>query len=218
MTANAFSFVLDLFFPKQNLEYSSIHTYLTVSEIEKFKPEQIPSENSELFSGLYSFSSFQNNLLADLIHRAKFNGELEICTSLADIILFNWQKAGISKPDIITFIPPDKKRFTQRQYHIPQKIAKIVAGKLGVRIQETLFKTRATKSQVGLTKEERLTNLSAAFEITQEVKEINFLSTKFPIVWLIDDVYTTGTTFKECAGVLKRDLPNWKIIGLAISN
>ena len=52
-----------------------------------------------------------------------------------------------------------------------------------------------TPSQTGLTRNQRIRNLSAAFEVRGEVKGS---------VIVVDDVYTTGSTVSELARSLKR--------------
>jgi ComF family protein len=61
--------------------------------------------------------------------------------------------------------------------------------------QRVLHRTRATRPQVGLNKEQRMKNLDGAFAADAAVKGRSIL--------LIDDVVTSGQTARECARALR---------------
>jgi len=68
-------------------------------------------------------------------------------------------------------------------------------------LEDCLLRTRFTKPQIKTkSREERLGNLKGAFAFTDE--SIPLIQNK--MLWLIDDVATTGTTLEECAMVLKK--------------
>jgi len=61
-----------------------------------------------------------------------------------------------------------------------------------------LKRERSTRSQVGLTREERVANMRDAFRVTDPQR------VQGRTVIVVDDVMTTGTTVSECARVLKK--------------
>ena len=63
-----------------------------------------------------------------------------------------------------------------------------------------LVRAKSTTSQTGLSGVERRRNLKDAFRVTNQ-KSIEGKS-----VWLVDDVFTTGTTVSECSKTLKKRL------------
>jgi ComF family protein len=63
---------------------------------------------------------------------------------------------------------------------------------------DVLERTRATVSQIGLTRPQRLENLRGAFRVS------HLSRVKGRDVLLVDDVMTTGTTAAECARVLRK--------------
>ncbi len=103
----------------------------------------------------------------------------------------------------ITFVPAHKKKISTSTYQVNDKnhaeeIAKIIS-KLPERRLEVvslLEKARETKKQSNLTKEERSKNVKDAFKVKKEKLPENIL--------LVDDVFTTGATMRECANKLKR--------------
>jgi ComF family protein len=63
---------------------------------------------------------------------------------------------------------------------------------------EVLARVRHTVPQVGLNPKERRDNVKGAFDVSQPV------AVKGRKILLIDDLYTTGSTVRECARVLRR--------------
>ena len=61
-----------------------------------------------------------------------------------------------------------------------------------------LVRHKDTPHQTGLSRENRLTNLSGAFEVTDKKLIRN------KTILLVDDIYTTGSTLNECARTLKK--------------
>ncbi len=111
---------------------------------------------------------------------------------------------------VITFVPVDEKRkkikslLTSRLRSVPSDgcHAEVLAKKMAEFLKKEkkvfplLEKTRETKRQVDLTEEERIKNLKGAFKAKER---------KIPTdIVLVDDVFTTGTTMRECTSVLKK--------------
>jgi ComF family protein len=144
-------------------------------------------------------------LLKDFVHRAKFEGEFAIATEFANLII----SKVLPLPDLITAVPPDPKRFNQRGYHLPYKIAQRLAQKLELTFEEIASKTKHTQTQVGLNKQERVDNLKQVFEAKK---------THAKIIWLIDDVVTTGTTLTQVKKAILQKNPNARIIKIVITS
>ncbi len=67
-----------------------------------------------------------------------------------------------------------------------------------------LRRLRDTPSQTGLDRRERRRNVAGAFRCRRRVARV---------VWLVDDVVTTGATLSECARVLRRSGAR-RVVGL----
>ena len=103
----------------------------------------------------------------------------------------------------ITFVPAHKKKKPTNIYQINDKnhaeeIAKYLADipEDKKEVVPLIKKSKKTKKQANLTKEERLKNVKDAFEVKDKKMSERVI--------LVDDIFTTGATMRECANKLKR--------------
>lgn len=106
-----------------------------------------------------------------------------------------------SKP-ILVPIPLSMKRLRQRGYNQAELYAKGLVQKFDLEIEHLLVRSKETRPQFGLSKEDRAENMKDAFEINAKIKA---QQTKGRSVFLIDDILTTGSTLYEAAKVLKKN-------------
>ncbi len=98
---------------------------------------------------------------------------------------------------ILVPIPISEKRAKERGFNQAEVIANILAKKYKLRVNtKNLVRIKDTKPQFGLTKPQRIQNISGAFC----VKQPHLL--KGQKVLLVDDVCTSGSTFLEAGKVL----------------
>jgi competence protein ComFC len=98
-------------------------------------------------------------------------------------------------------IPLHASKFRKRGYNQAQKLADGLSKKFEIRLMDCLARIKNTKTQVGLTKEERQENIKDAFALKKEFAE---QMKDMSQVFLIDDVATSGATLREAAKVLKK--------------
>ncbi len=99
-------------------------------------------------------------------------------------------------PDGIIPIPLHKKRQNKRGYNQAMVLAKAVSKYSGVPVYGNfLYRKKNTRPLKSLNPIERQNNLKKAFIIGQNDVKLN-------TTILIDDIYTTGSTMDEVAGVL----------------
>jgi competence protein ComFC len=227
-TNNPLQTLLNLFFPKQNLYLSSFQTYLTQPEIESLqtvgwvykiistsKKNNHSKESSKL--KIFVATEYHNQLIQDLILRAKFLGETEIAKDLAKLVFFKSQEFSLAKPDLITFVPPDPKRWKLRNYHLPAKISQNLAKFYHTKNLNLLTKISSTTPQTELAKKARLRNLKNKFVSKNiSLKDQKNLENSQNI-WLIDDLTTTGATLSECYQVLTKSYPNKQVICVVVA-
>ena len=102
---------------------------------------------------------------------------------------------------LVVPVPLHATKLRQRGFNQAELLAQKMAKQkpLGLKLElgpKLLVRRRATESQVGYTRQQRIANLRGAFGADAAVSGKDIL--------LIDDVFTTGTTVSECARVLRR--------------
>ncbi len=155
---------------------------------------------------------YNNKLVEKLVLSLKYAYVEEIAEfmgrSLATLFAADTRKEG---DYIVVPVPLHKRRMKERGFNQAERIARAFAKQLGLLpAAHVLVRVKHTKSQVGLSKEERSANVSEAFS----VRDAGALSGKTII--LIDDVYTTGATLREAARALIAAGAK-KVIGVAFA-
>jgi ComF family protein len=103
--------------------------------------------------------------------------------------------------DLIVPVPLSRLRLLQRQFNQAAVLALEVSRQTGIPTDPlTLARTRSTRSQVGMTRDQRRRNVAGAFGVPASRRPR--LAGRNVLV--IDDVVTTGATVDACARTLKR--------------
>jgi competence protein ComFC len=97
-------------------------------------------------------------------------------------------------------IPLHTEKMRKRGYNHAELLAGEIGDKMSKEVVDKIIRTRKTKSQFLLKKEEREENVKNAFALPEE----DIASIKNRKIFLIDDVVTTGSTLKEVAKILKK--------------
>jgi competence protein ComFC len=98
--------------------------------------------------------------------------------------------------DVMIPVPLGKKRLKERGYNQVALVARPLAYQLGWMYEpDALWKTRETRSQVGLSISQRSENVQDAYQSDPEV-------VKHKSILIMDDVATTGSTISACTAAL----------------
>ncbi|MCX6718709.1 MAG: ComF family protein [Candidatus Staskawiczbacteria bacterium] len=163
-------------------------------------------------SGLYFALPYkEKNITRKLIYQFKYKPYLkDLAKTLASILIEHFVLSKnntneIWENSVLIPVPLDKKKIKIRGYNQSEELAKELSKVLQIPvISNVLVKTKSTKPQMELKKEEREKNLLGAFVIKKSLptggQAEKISGTK---VFLVDDVYTTGSTMAECAKVLR---------------
>lgn len=138
--------------------------------------------------------------IRNLILSYKFKDKSYLYKLFSEIILKNEKIFGIlEKYDIIIPVPIHKKRKKQRGYNQSELIANDLATNIkDLKCENNiLIKQKNTLPQSSLNKNQRKNNLKDAYKVINQEKIIN------KKIILFDDIYTTGSTAKECSKILK---------------
>ena len=148
---------------------------------------------------IYCVSFYQGNI-KKLIKAVKYHNKKALALYQAKIMFDFWQKIE-EKKDFYTIIPVPihKKRLKQRKYNHMDLVGKYLCEMTGYELNTSFItRTKDTKPQYKLTKQEREENLKDAFSLNLKQKPTT------PIL-LIDDISTTGSTFLEIIKELKKN-------------
>ena len=140
-----------------------------------------------------------------VIFALKYGGRADIGDTLGEV-LYDRMLAEYGPDrlaalyDIVTPIPVHMDKQKKRGFNHADLIGKGFAKRAGLNYDAgVLVRTRYTVPMKGLGTEERRANVSGAFSI----KSSRLPKIKGASVLLIDDIFTTGATIDEIAGVLK---------------
>ncbi|MBB3808809.1 ComF family protein [Pseudochelatococcus contaminans] len=133
-----------------------------------------------------------------LTHRLKYGDRLEIARLMARMMM----RAGpdiLSDADMIVPVPLHYGRLWMRRFNQAGTLSAELSRLTGVPWQpQVLERRRYTRSQVGLSRSKRASNLQAAFHVSQQRRP--FVEGRR--ILLVDDVMTTGATANACARTL----------------
>lgn len=140
-------------------------------------------------------------LAEELIWKIKYNRMHDIINELVEKA---FEKITLELPDevYISYVPMHKKREKERGFNQAEIIAKKLGNVLArvkhkpFKVVPLLKKIKDNRTQVGLSPKERKENVEGVFKFWGSFVPQNVL--------LVDDVYTTGATAKECVKVLRR--------------
>jgi ComF family protein len=131
--------------------------------------------------------------LQDAVHALKYQGESRLAGPLAGAM-----QTVISPPealDGVVPVPLHTSHLAERGYNQAALLAEPLASAWGLpMIEAALARIRQTRSQVGLSLDERRSNVGGAFVADPQVAGSRLL--------LVDDVCTTGATLDACAAAL----------------
>lgn len=219
------SLILDILFPKRCVGCKKLDTYFCQDCVSNILQTDLVCPRCEKLAvggqthpickkrfgldGLWSLGIYQGPLRG-AIKQLKYKKVQGLTETLVNITLEYWVKY---QPFVLDQIKKDRGvgwavipvplhwwRANSRGFNQSSLIGQTLSKKLGLAYCDGLKRIRYTKPQVKLKGFDRHQNIRGAFEIStnSELRTTNS-------VLLIDDVWTTGSTLRECAYVLKRN-------------
>lgn len=133
------------------------------------------------------------------IMRWKYTGIRKYAKGFAHLLVEYTDFFNIIKVDGIVPVPLAKKRMRRRGFNQAKDFAKALGEEVKVPVWDLLERIRETKPQTSCQKEERFQNIRGAIKLKDKIN----LSPINSLV-IVDDIYTTGSTIRECIKALKQ--------------
>jgi competence protein ComFC len=163
----------------------------------------------------------------------KYRGDERMIGLFVDMLSYAYERlalehdalrgpGGAGENRLITYIPLSEERLRERGFNQAEQFAAGLGRKYNIPVMPLLRRTRHTDKQSYKTRGDRLKDLRGAFAFNQEAWQARSLAlepsparpSSVPLhIIVVDDVYTTGSTLNECAGVIKSQI-NAFIYGL----
>lgn len=135
--------------------------------------------------------------LERLLHAFKFERHDFLEDSLATLLVDAIDTRSDRDFDVVVPVPMHRSKERRRGYNQAELLARAVARTLGVACDPRLLtKTLERETQSTLARKERAANVRGAFEASPKVADRSVL--------LVDDICTTGETFRASAAELLR--------------
>lgn len=138
-------------------------------------------------------------VVRDLVHKVKYADQHDSRRLLGRWLSTAGQEL-LAEADLLVPVPLHRSRLFTRRFNQAAILAHEVSRLHGVPCDpHALVRAKRTPQQVGLTRDQRQRNMSAAFEVPASASA-RIQACK---IVLIDDVITTGATIDACAAALK---------------
>lgn len=145
-------------------------------------------------------------VIRQAIKEIKYRGTYDLVAELVSI----WNPQKPSGEILVTAVPLWAGKERKRGYNQAELIARCVARRWSKPYAELLTRVRETRPMYGLSKVERKENVWRAFRVNNQKPQIGK-------VILIDDVWTSGATMRECTTELKK--AGWGVVeGMALAS
>lgn len=163
--------------------------------------------------GVVSLWDFEG-LTKKLIHETKYNSLIDIVEEMVcfgfSVMKKNEERFScflsflFDKETVLTFVPLTNKKKKKRGFNQSEEVAKQIALITKKEVFQLIIKIKENQSQTDLNKEERKENVKDVFCYNENIDK-NGEKIEIKKVVLVDDVWTSGATMRECCKVLKEN-------------
>ena len=144
--------------------------------------------------------------MAKLVHYYKYRFVSELSLTLGKILEKSILASTLPLPEILIPVPLHPRRLRWRGFNQAQLLAQYLGKNLTPGLElpvysDILLRSRYTKPQMEIkNRQKRQVNTQDAFSLNAQKS----FQIKDRIIFLVDDIATTGSTLFECAKVLKQ--------------
>ena len=160
----------------------------------RHEASKLPGAESSPLAARHS-AFLHGGAVAEVVARFKYDGRVDLARAVDWLLVHPPPQPDGPAPDAIVPVPLHRRRLRRRGFNQALPLARALSAVVGAPVKPgLLLRTRDTPPQVGLTRDERRSNVRDAFEARSAVP---------PRVWIVDDVITTGATIESCADALR---------------
>ncbi|MDQ0891962.1 competence protein ComFC [Paenibacillus sp. V4I9] len=162
--------------------------------------------------------------MKELLARYKYRGDEHLKVVLGQMIVHSYHLLQMDRlmlhvksdsvQELITFVPVSERRMLERGFNQAEQMAVELGKRMGLPVVPLLTRSKHTDKQSFKKRSERLDDLEHVFELSEAVHDDMYGSPASSfVIYIVDDVYTTGSTMNQCAKVL-REYFSAEIFGL----
>jgi ComF family protein len=191
---------LDIIFPKSCLECGKQgEGYICSTCFSAFKQNlKIKKIYNNYYDVLIYIDNYKSKTRSKIL-AMKFSSKAYIAEYFIEILIKNEAiKNYLKNFDIVISVPMQKSKKLERGYNQTEIFGIGLAKKINLPCEiDALRKIKDNKTQSLLSSKERMKNVKDVFIVS------NFEKIKNKKIILVDDIFTTGATIKECSKILK---------------
>jgi len=137
--------------------------------------------------------------VAEALSGLKYGGMIPLLDPLEDVLVSSiLSLCSFPEVDLIIPVPLSFNGLWKRGFNQSYILAASVARQLGVKVHTGALGKKGNRTQVGLTAKERRKNATVSYQAGRAIDLVRGRN-----VLLFDDVYTTGSTVRVCARILR---------------
>lgn len=181
-------------------------------------PQCAERKNPQCFGiSVFRYDAVMKKAMSDF----KFNGRTDNADFfIEETVKYVGKRISNFAPMALIPVPVHKSRRAERGYNQTEILCNGIGKKLGIRVvSDFLLRTRKTGFQKKLGKQERGSNLTNAFSCNTVTYPRERVERELERVFLVDDIYTTGSTMRHCCEeLIKGGVKEVALLSICIGN
>lgn len=178
---------------RMQVMYKDTNT-LILAALEKMQEEEIP-----MILGVFPLFPYVNEYRRAII-RWKYTGIRKYARGFAELFVKESNLLQALEIDAIVPVPIAPSRMRKRGFNQALDFAEAISRLTGIQVIDCLERNRETRPQASCNLKERYTNIKGSISCNIDKDKIK---KNISNVLIVDDIYTTGSTVKECCKALK---------------
>lgn len=157
-----------------------------------------------------------DEVMKELLARYKYRGDERLKVVLGHMLMHAYQLLQVERVaselsdvrEFITYVPVSERRMQERGFNQAEQMALELGQRVGLPVVRLLNRAKHTDKQSFKKRSERIEDLAHVFEIdvrgTREISDWEGVT----LIYIVDDVYTTGSTMNQCAMTIRGGMSN----------